>query len=84
MPSGLFRNVWKGTRALDRIIRNDPEVAARLTEADVERLMRGRPTSITTSANGTRILIWQQRPRLVTIYFTADHRFIRIHHRRNV
>jgi len=71
------------TRKLDQM---SPSAATALTELDVCDLMRCKPESISTSANGARLLTWRTRMPgaqviSVSILFTPDHRFDRIRSR---
>jgi hypothetical protein len=83
MVSGLFKDVRRGTRKLDRICREDPAAARALTEQDVCGLMRAKPIAISTAADGTRYLTWRQQEMTIAIVF-KDHRFSRIYHRVHV
>jgi hypothetical protein len=84
MPFGIGRDIYRGTRKLDKLLKEDPAAARALTEQDVSKLMKGKPTAINTLADGTRNLIWLQSNMKVGIVFTKDHLFNRIYTRVHV
>lgn len=53
----------------------------RRTEMDFVTAFGLQPTSISTIANGQRLLQWQVSGQHLAVLFTADHRFARITHR---
>jgi hypothetical protein len=84
MPFGLGKDIYRGTKKLDKLCQEDPAASLALTEQDVCGLMKGKPTAINSLADGTRNLIWIQSNMKVGIVFTQDHRFNRIYTRLHV
>ena len=84
MPIGFFKDIYGGTKQLDHLLLEDPAGAKELSEVDVVRIMKAKPVTIRTHADGTRNLIWQQSRAAIGIVFTSDHRFNGIYYRTGV